>query len=423
MRRRLALLVAATTSIVLLAFLVPLAVLIDRAATNSAVATAADRSQRIVPVVAAGSDAEVTSAVNTVADVDFAVTVRMPDGTLLGQRSQARPLVGRAPRATEVRVLPDGRVILDQPVFREDGTAVISTLMSEAVLDRGVWRAWAVLILLGLVLVVLSLVVADRLAGSMTRPVSDLARTAERLGQGDLDARVEPAGPYEIREVGSALNALAARIRELLASERESVADLSHRLRTPVTALQLDAEGLQDPDERSRLVADVDELTRQVDAVIREARRPVREGAVARCDLQAVVADRAAFWRVLADDQGRSLDLELPGHEVPVRSSAADLAAAVDALLGNVFAHTPHGTCLTVRVTALARGGAELVVRDGGPGFADDDVMHRGESRSGSTGLGLDIARRTAVASGGDLVVRRAADGGAEVVVRLGAAG
>jgi signal transduction histidine kinase len=315
-------------------------------------------------------------------------------------------------------------VVLDQPVFRDDGTAVISTLMSEAVLDHGVWRAWAVLILLGLVLVILSLVVADRLARSMTRPVTDLARTAERLGQGDLDARAEPAGPGEIREVGTALNRLAARIRELLAAERESVADLSHRLRTPVTALRLDAEGLADPEERGRLVADVDELTRHVDAVIREARRPVREGVRARCDARAVVADRVAFWQVLADDQGRQFDrdLDLTAGPLPVRASAADLAVAVDALLGNVFSHTPDGTCLAVRVRARPGGGAEVVVRDGGPGFADEDVLHRGESRSGSTGLGLDIARRTAVASGGRLEVRPAAEGGAEVVLQLGPA-
>jgi signal transduction histidine kinase len=258
----------------------------------------------------------------------------------------------------------------------------------------------------------------------MTRPVTDLARTAERLGQGDLDARAEPAGPDEIREVGTALNRLAARIRELLAAERESVADLSHRLRTPVTALRLDAEGLADPEERARLVADVDELTRHVDAVIREARRPVREGVGARCDARGVVADRVAFWQVLADDQDRRLDrdLDLSAGTLPVRASEADLAAALDALLGNVFSHTPDGTSLAVRVRARPGGGAEVAVRDHGPGFADDDVMHRGESRSGSTGLGLDIARRTAVASGGRLEVRPAAEGGVEVVLLLGPA-
>ena len=112
-------------------------------------------------------------------------------------------------------------------------------------LDAGVWRAWArARGRWPSTLFVLSLVVADRLARSMTRPITELALTAERLGRGDLAARVEPAGPDEVREVGPALNRLAARISELLTRERESVADLSHRLRTPVTALRLDAEAL-----------------------------------------------------------------------------------------------------------------------------------------------------------------------------------
>ena len=169
----------------------------------------------------------------------------MPSGKLVGRPFRtAAPPVEADLRATAVRVLDDGRVILDQPVVREDGTAVISTLMSEAVLDAGVWRAWGVLAALAVTLFVLALVVADRLARSLTRPVTDLAVTAERLGRGDLSARVVPDGPDEVREVGHALNTLAARIGELLTHERESVADLSHRLRTPVTALRLDAEAL-----------------------------------------------------------------------------------------------------------------------------------------------------------------------------------
>lgn len=93
-----------------------------------------------------------------------------------------------------------------------------------------------------------------------------------QLEGGDLTARVVPTGPPEIREVGTALNRLAERIRELLQSDRETVADLSHRLRTPVTALRLDAEALRDPEEAERLSGDVDELQRAVDRIIRAAR-------------------------------------------------------------------------------------------------------------------------------------------------------
>ena len=149
-RRRLALLVAATTSVVLLAFTLPLALLIDRAATSNAVTTAADRSQRIVPVVLSGTDGEIRAAVRAVSDADYRMQVTLPGGQVLGRALDVeRPAVDPRLRATEAHTLPDGRVVLDQPVLRPDGTAVVSTLLSEAVLDArglaglgGARRSW-----------------------------------------------------------------------------------------------------------------------------------------------------------------------------------------------------------------------------------------------------------------------------------------
>ena len=421
MRRRLTLLVAATTSIILLAFTLPLALLIDRTASSNAVTTAADRSQRIVPVVLSGTDNEIRVAVRAVSDADYRMQVTLPDGQVLGPALHVeRPAVDPQLRATEAHTLPDGRVVLDQPVVRPDGTAVVSTLLSEAVLDRGVWRAWGVLAFLALVLFVLSLVVADRLARSITAPITDLAATTRRLAGGDLDARVEPAGPPEVHDVGLAVNRLAARIRELLAHERESVADLSHRLRTPVTALRLDVEGMPAGPDRDRLTADVDDLDRQVGALIRDARRPVGPGAVAACDATEVVRERVEFWQALAEDQGRHVGLELPDAPCPVRAAQPDLEAALDALLGNVLAHTPDGVRFDVALTPGADGGGLLVVSDEGPGLPDAAVVTRGRSGAGSTGLGLDIARRTAEVSGGSLSVGVSPSGGACITLRLG---
>ena len=96
-----------------------------------------------------------------------------------------------------------------------------------------------------------------------------------------------------------------------------------------------------------------------MDAVIAEARRPVREGLGTGCDAAAVVADRVAFWSALAEDEGRPVRFEPAGGPLPVRVPAGDLAAAVDALLGNVFAHTPdghrHRRRRSRRATAAAR--------------------------------------------------------------------
>lgn len=407
MRRRLALLVAATTSVVLLAFLLPAAVLVSRAAQSNAVSTATGRSQAVVAAVASGADQrEVDVLAGQLADLGLQVSVSEDPST--------------RPRAT-VSHAADGAALLRQPVVVEGRTLVVETVVPRDQLREGVTRAWAVLGLLGVVLIGLSLLVADRLARSITRPITELAGTADQLAHGDLSARVEPDGPAEVREVGSAINLLAGRIAELLAGERESVADLSHRLRTPITALRLEVESLPAGAERDRLTGAVDELTRQVDGLIREARRPVREGVEARADARAVVADRVAFWTPLAEEEGRVVRLELADLPCPVRASPADLEAAVDALLGNVIAHTPEGTALSVSLHPADAGGALLLVSDEGPGFADDDVVRRGESRAGSTGLGLDIARRTAAASGGDLRIGQAPGGGARVAMRLGA--
>jgi signal transduction histidine kinase len=282
-----------------------------------------------------------------------------------------------------------------------------------------VTRTWLVLAGLGVALLLLALLVADRLARSLTRPVTELAATANRLGSGDLSARVDPDGPPEVREVGVAVNRLAGRIGELLTAEREAAADLAHRLRTPLTALRLDADGLPAV-HRDRIVEGVDAVGRSVDEVISEARRTVREGVGAGCDATAVVAERVRFWSVLAEDERRTVDVALPPAPLPVRVAAGDLAAAVDALLGNVFAHTPEGCGFAVRVRPRDGGGAVVAVADTGPGLAEPAVaVERGRSGGGSTGLGLDIARRTAEASGGALRLA-SSPAGTEVTLELG---
>jgi signal transduction histidine kinase len=238
------------------------------------------------------------------------------------------------------------------------------------------------------------------------------------LSSGDLLARAPVDGPREVVEVGVAMNRLAQRIRELLDDEREQVADLSHRLRTPVAAVKLAAESLPVSPEAARLTEHVDALERSVGDVIREARRGVREQPTPACDVVTVVERRVAFWSVLAEDQGRRVDLRLPDTRRLVRVSADDLAAAVDALLENVFAHTPEGTPMAVAVE-LDRVDAFITVSDDGPGMGNGSV-DRGRSGGGSTGLGLDIVRRTAESSGGRFEVRTSPAGGAAMVMRLG---
>lgn len=282
-------------------------------------------------------------------------------------------------------------------------------------------RTWLVLGCVSLGALVVSGVITTRLAQSLARPLTDVATAADRLADGDLSARAELAGPPEVRRVGAGLNRLARRIGELLAYERETMADVSHRLRTPMTALRIDAESLRDHFERARMLVDVDALEGTVDEVIVAARRPVRTGLVT-CDAVAVVAERTAFWRPLAEDTERTMTVELADGELPVRATVDDLRTCMDVLLENVFSHTPDGVALAVRLSRRAAGGAWLVVADDGPGFPDTGPAERGSSTGGSTGLGLDIVRRVAEASGGTLTIGRSAPGGAAVTMGLGAA-
>jgi signal transduction histidine kinase len=282
-------------------------------------------------------------------------------------------------------------------------------------------RTWPLWLGLGLLMLVLSVALADRLARSLVRPLTDVAKAADRLAAGDLSARAELAGPREVRRVGAGLNGLARRVGELLAYERETIADVSHRLRTPMTALRIDADSLRDQAERAQVLSDLDTLESTVDEIIRAARRPPRIGLVT-CDAAAVVAERTAFWRPLAEDTDRSMTVELADDEVPVRVTSDDLGTCMDILLENVFAHTPDGSALAIRLSRRAAGGAWLVVADDGPGFGNTDPTERGSSTGGSTGLGLDIVRRIAEASGGALTIGRSASGGGSVTLGLGAA-
>jgi signal transduction histidine kinase len=416
------LLVAATMSLVLIAFLVPLAILLRTVAADRAVTAATAQVQTLTSLVATADNPRALQPVVDQLNVTDPVTVYLPDGTIVGAPVPQTPGVQLAARQGSITVAEtNGREILVAVQGLRGGTAVVRTFVDQAELSRGLRSAWLVLVLVGILLLTLGVVVADRLARSMVRPVDELAAVSHRLASGDLDARARPGGPAEVRAVASALNHLAARIRELVWQEREAVADISHRLRTPLTALRLEAESLPRPDDASRINGHVETLEREVTALIEDARS--RDGGPGVCDAAEVVAERTAFWSVLAQDQDRPMAVATVPGPLPVAVGKAELAACLDALLGNVFAHTPEGTPYVVRLARPAGGGAHLVIEDEGPGFRDAMVVSRGASGAGSTGLGLDIARQTAQASGGSFTATRTSPHGSRIVIELGPPG
>jgi signal transduction histidine kinase len=446
-RRRIVLLVVGMTTLVVLAFAIPLAVLIRHNVYRDAV-TALQREAGNVAIYLR-SDSTSPTAAQIKAYVDKldperSVSVQLPTGAVVGSTppggTEALPSaptptvtrqptpggdggfpgagVRRGPPQTDTVTVGDGQLAQLQ-VFSPQGFYVVRVYASNDQLHSGETGWWFLLSGAALLLIALGVVAGEVLTRRIVRPLVETAATAQRLGSGDTTARAPTNGPPEVADVGRALNRLADRIDQLIAEERETVADMSHRLRTPLTALRLDAEALRDPVDAERVGQHASTLERMLTALIHAARRPQREGRMPSCDARPVTDDRVAFWSVLAEDQGRRGTVELPDSPVSVRAGAEDLAAALDALLENVIAHTPEGTDFAVRLEPTASG-ARLSVSDDGPGLPDDAHV-RGRSDRGSSGLGLDIARRCAEASGGSMTLAASPSGGALVTLQLGA--
>ena len=425
MRARLILVAASVTAMVVIAFLAPLSLMIrdlaaDRAATEGQ--TQAEQLAQLIALGAPGADATARIAgLPPLDDFPTSFVISGDDGErVVGEPIPTSENIEAALSGATFRAAVAGGQAVYAPVLLPGSgeTVVVRVFISDARLTEGVTRSIVILVGLGLALIAIAVAVADRMGRSMVQPVKELSSTAAILGAGNLEARVTPSGPPEVQEVALELNDLADRIVRLLRSEREAAADLSHRLRTPLTAVRLDAEALDEGPRTARLLEDLDKLERTVDFVINEARRPIRSDADHRCDLSAVAAARVDFWMALAEEQDRTLEYMADENPAPIRVGANDATAMIDALVGNVFSHTDEGVDFTVAVATIDGENVMLIVDDEGPGFSAD-MAQRGLSAAGSTGLGLDIAARTAASAGGALIIGSSAGGGGRVSVTL----
>ncbi|MFF3951760.1 sensor histidine kinase [Streptomyces sp. NPDC001890] len=440
----------AVTAMVVVAFAVPLGLVVKEMARDRAFSDAERQAATIGPTLSITTDR--TPLEKAVLTTEPGGAGRMAVHIPAADEAAGRPLeigtghatgedletVRKSGRASTTGV-PGGFVLLQPTAIGSADIAVVEVFVPEDAVSHGVATAWLVLAGVGAALIVGSVAVADRLGVRMVEPAQRLAGAAHDLGEGRLGTRVPEEGPTELRSAAAAFNSMADQVVQLLANERELAADLSHRLRTPLTVLRLNAASLGEGPAAEQTRAAVLQLEHEVDTIIRTAReqRPQTQGlggaAGAGCDLCEVIRDRMAFWSALAEDEGREVRLAGVDRVVRVPVARPELVAALDALLGNVFRHTPEGTAFAVDVHHSGEA-VIVLVSDAGGGIADPAAaLARGGSGRGgaegaqgavgSTGLGLDIVRRVAESTGGDVRIGRSVLGGTEVRIWIGLEG
>jgi len=250
-------------------------------------------------------------------------------------------------------------------------------------------------------------------AAAALRPIRRLTLAAEGVTKtGDLSARVDPGRADELGRLAAQFNAMLAALEVSVGAQRRLVADASHELRTPITAvrtnLELLREGKLPPEERDRALAEssaeLEELSRLVADLVELAR-----GQERRLRLEDVQLDDLVFACV-ERAQARAPQVVFTSSLTPtlVRADAMLIERAVSNLLDNAVKYTPAGSVVEVEVKD-----GTVTVRDQGPGIAADDLPHifdrfyraaSARSKPGA-GLGLAIVREAAEAHGGKATV------------------
>lgn len=370
----------------------------------------------LAAVVETTTDKEIITSVlaRTHAGASGRLGVHLP-----GQQTVGRTLVARSRLSTQIsdRFEIEGvDVVLFKVRSPDAGTAVIELRAAPG--PARPLRHWVVLVMIAVVSVASAGCLALWGLRPPARAAQALRRAVDALGSPSQQI-VLPAGtPPGLAAVADAIGAARARWAELIIDERKIMANLSHRLRTPLTTLRLDAEAVGTGPVAERIRLAIRTLETEVDRVIHASGRPVA-ALPSTCDAAEIVRDRMKFWRVLADAQRRKCHVDCAVDTAAISLTAEDLSAAVDALITNIFRHTEPGTPFSVTVVDHA-GWVSVVVDDGGHGIPDPGTaLQRGTSTRGSTGLGLDIARDTAESAGGTIHLERAPLGGARVRLRF----
>lgn len=369
------------------------------------------------------------------------VVVIGPDGTeltatgLITSDPASRAAIDAARNGSSETGEIKGLLFASQPLGPVGGNrGAVLVARSDEVVDQRVRRFWLLLGFLAAGVLGVSLAVSSRLGRWVVDPLRRLEGQAARLGTGALDARADPtAGPPEVMALASTFNDMAARLDELVTSQRRFVADASHQLRGPLTALRLRLENLDADDAagvartRDASLGETARLTRLVDGLLSLARAEGRRPERLPVDVGAVIADRWEAWAPLAAEQ--EVDLRIAdGGTRPVTALVVPghLEQILDNLVDNALDASHPGGSVELEVVE-DRSGIAVHVIDHGRGMSDEerarafDPFWQGPVRSsnGGTGLGLAIAGQLARTSRGSISLERPEGDGIDAVVRF----
>ncbi|MCD9875194.1 sensor histidine kinase [Streptomyces guryensis] len=305
-------------------------------------------------------------------------------------------------------------------------------------LTHRLWTIWGFRAGLAVAVLGVAALIGAVAARRITAPLRELNSMASKFSDGDLTARSPVTGPPETQTLARTLNQGAERLDTLVASQRIFVADASHQLRTPLTALRLSldniADGVDDDfvrEDVEQATAEVVRMSRLVNGLLVLARAEAKVTAAEPLPLGEIVVERLSVWRPAADERGVTIALRGSGVDgrPSVLASPGHLDQVLDNVLSNALEVSPDGSTITVRVEPK---GDEVVlsVLDQGPGMTDAgkarafDRFWRGQGltgRSGS-GLGLAVVKQLVTDDGGTVALRDAPGGGLCVEIRLRAA-
>jgi signal transduction histidine kinase len=254
---------------------------------------------------------------------------------------------------------------------------------------------------------------AGRAVRRMAAPIGDVMEAADRVAGGDYRARVQARGPVEVRRLARSFNQMAARLEANEAQRRNLLADVAHELRTPLSVIRGNVEGVLDglypADEAhlgpvleetavmARLLDDLQTLSTAEAGVLRLHRQ--------RVEPASLVQDAVAAFRARAEEAGVRLDWRAAPGVPELDVDPVRVGEVLANLLANAVRHTPRGGSVTVAVEPTGAGVA-FAVADTGPGIDPEALPHVFDrfvksAGSGGAGLGLAIARSLVEAHGG----------------------